>query len=163
MAEVNIQVVPPDSPQTFHLIANWYRSEWNIPHEKTIQRLQHVTTDKSQLQVLLTVDNLPISTGGLYTYVGLLDVVPEYNIYKSWLALVYTVSAQRKKGYGELICKFIQDHARKLCLDTMHLYTDTAEPLYKRLGWKEVERRSMGSRNIVVMKLDLSRSESQSN
>ena len=37
----------------------------------------------------------------------------------------------------------------------MYLFTDTAEQLYQRLGWTDMERLAMGDRNVVVMKNDL--------
>jgi GNAT superfamily N-acetyltransferase len=103
----------------------------------------------------MTVDNIPVSTGGLYNHVGLLDKEPRLKIHKNWLALVYTTPNKRQQGYGALICKHIQDHSRSLGLDTMYLFTDTAEQLYQRLGWTDMERLAMGDRNVVVMKKDL--------
>lgn len=140
---------------TFQLIADWYLSEWKIPIDKTIQRLRTITTDNSQFQILMTLDGTPISTGGLYDHVGLLDKEPRLKIYKNWLALVYTIPDKRHRGYGALICKHIQDHSKNLGIDTMYLFTDTAEQLYKRLGWNEMERLSMDSRNIVIMRKEL--------
>jgi hypothetical protein len=37
----------------------------------------------------------------------------------------------------------------------MYLFTDTAEQLYKRLGWTEMERLATGDRKVVIMKKDL--------
>lgn len=155
MSKINFHIVQPNDLITFQLIADWYLSEWKIPIDKTIQRLQTITADKSQFQILLTVDGIPISTGGLYNHVGLLDKEPRLKIYKNWLALVYTTPDKRHQGYGALICKNIQDHSKNLGLDTMYLFTDTAEQLYKRLGWTEMERLATGDRNVVIMKKDL--------
>jgi hypothetical protein len=58
------------------------------------------------------------------------------------------------RGTEHLICKHIQDHSRSLGLDTMYLFTDTAEQLYQR-GWTDMEILAMGDRNVVVMKKDL--------
>jgi GNAT superfamily N-acetyltransferase len=155
MNEINFQILQPGEETTFEIIASWYLSEWKIPREKTIQRLQTITADSSQFQVLMTVDGAPVSTGGLYNHVGLLDKEPRLKIYKNWLALVYTVPDKRHQGYGALICKHIQDLSQRIGVDTMHLFTDTAERLYKRLGWIEIERLNIGERNVVIMKKDL--------
>lgn len=103
----------------------------------------------------MTLDGTPVSTGGLYDHVGLLDKVPGLKIHKKWLALIYTIPDKRSKGYGALICKFIQDHAKNLGLNKIHLFTDTAEHLYKRLGWTEIEKITISDRNIVIMTKDL--------
>lgn len=154
MENIEFLILQPDDQQTFKLIADWYFTEWRIPIDKTMQRLQTITNDKTQFQVLMTLNKIPIATGGLYNHVGLIDKEPRFGIYKNWLALVYIIPNQRQKGYGASICNFIQEHSKSIGLDTLHLFTDTAEQLYKRLGWSEVERVSMGERNVVVMKFD---------
>jgi GNAT superfamily N-acetyltransferase len=155
MTKINFQILQSNDQPTFQLIADWYLSEWKIPRDKTIQRLQTITADSSQFQILMTLDGIPISTGGLYDHVGLLDKEPRLKIYKNWLALVYTTPDKRHQGYGALICKHIQNHSKYLGLDTMYLFTDTAEQLYKRLGWTEMERLATGDRKVVIMKKDL--------
>ncbi len=71
------------------------------------------------------------------------------------MAHVYTTPDQRGKGYGAIICKFIQDQSKNLGFDKIHLFTDTAERLYKRLGWLENERLTINDRNIIVMNKEL--------
>lgn len=155
MAKIKFKLLQPDDEETFNLIAEWYLNEWKISMRTTIQRLKLVTTNSSQFQVFMTLNGSPISTGGLYNHVGLLDKEPRFNIYKKWLALVYTIPEQRQKGYGALICKYIQEHSKKMGLEKMYLFTDTAERLYNRLGWTELERIQLGDRNVVVMKKNL--------
>ena len=103
----------------------------------------------------MTLDNIPVTTGGLYNHVGLINKEPRFEIYKNWLALVYTLPDMRHKGFGALICNYIHDYSKKLGVKEMHLYTDTAERLYERLGWNVLERLFVDKRNIVVMKKDL--------
>jgi GNAT superfamily N-acetyltransferase len=155
MAEIKFNLLRPDDQSAFKLIAGWYLNEWEIPVDKTIQRFQKLTTDKYLFQVIMMLDGIPVSTGGLYNHVALIDKEPRFKVYKHWLGLVYTIPEQRHKGYGALICKFIQGHSTTLGLNEMYLFTDTAEQLYKRLGWTELERLAMENRNVVVMKLDL--------
>lgn len=155
MAKINFQILQANDQTTFQLIAEWYFSEWKIPIEKTTQRLPVITSDNSQFQVLMTLDGIPIATAGLYNHVGLLDKEPRLKIFKNWLALVYTVPEQRHKGFGALICEKVEEHSKTLGIDSLYLFTDTAERLYKRLGWAEQERLAMGERNVVVMKKEL--------
>jgi GNAT superfamily N-acetyltransferase len=155
MADIRFHILQPDDNKLMQLIADWYLSEWNIPLAKTTERLQAITADKSQLQVIMMLNDTPVSTGGLYNHVGLLDKEPGFKIYKNWLALVYTVPAIRHQGYGALICNFIQEYAKQLGVEAMYLFTDTAERLYQKLGWYPLERLSLGERKIVVMKKEL--------
>ena len=152
MTKTNFHIVQPNDLPTFQLIANWYLSEWKIPIEKTLQRFETITADHSQFQVLMTLDGTPISTGGLYNHVGLLDKEAKFKIHKNWLALVYTIPDKRHQGYGAVICRYIEEHSKSIGVDTMYLFTDTAESLYKRLGWTEVERIIYNERNVIVMK-----------
>ena len=155
MINIKFHIVQPGDRETIKLIADWYLKEWNIPVDTTIKRLQTITADKEQFQVLMTLDDIPVSTGGLYDHVALLDKVPRLTIHKKWLALIYTIPDQRSKGYGALICKFIVDHSKNVGCNKIHLFTDTAERLYKRLGFSEIERFTINGRHIVIMVKDL--------
>jgi GNAT superfamily N-acetyltransferase len=155
MPAIKFKIVQPGDKNAMHLIANWYLSEWNIPVNKTIERLKAITADNTQLQVLMTLNNVPVTTGGLYHHVGLLDKEPRFKIYHNWLALVYTIPGMRRQGFGALICSYIQTYSKRSGMKEMYLFTDTAESLYERMGWHQVERLSLCQRNIVVMKKDL--------
>lgn len=139
----------------FQQIANWYQMEWKFPLETTISRLTAITPQKDQFQLVMTRDGVPIGTAGVYNTVRILEKIPRLNIYTHWLALVYTIPMERGKGYGALLCKKIEEEAKKEGISKLHLYTDTAESLYKRGGWQVVERIEVESRNIVLMEKNL--------
>lgn len=153
--KVNYQLVKSGDKQTIELIANWYVSEWNIPKEITIQKLSNFPDNGFPFQVLMTIDDIPVATGGIYDHVALLDREPRFKMYTPWLALVYTTNENRGKGYGALLCEKIQDMAKELGLKELFLFTHTAESLYKRLHWEQLERIEIGGKNIVVMKKQL--------
>ena len=152
MAEIKYQMIKPDDNENIELIADWYLSEWSIPVQTTIEKTKKLSIDNYEFQVLMTLDSKPVATGGLYNHVGLLDKVPRLKIYKNWLALVYTKPDFRGKGLGALICNQIQDYAKDLGLKEIYLFTHTAENLYKRLAWQQLERLALGGKDIVVMK-----------
>lgn len=153
--KITFKIIEPKDKESFEIIANWYFHHWKIPKERTLARLDEITRDPLQFQVLMLVNNTPVATGGVYSWVSILDKVPHLNNHKHWLALIYTDEAHRQKSYGALLCKFIQNHAKTLGLKKLHLYTDTAERLYARLGWQVLERISVAERNVVVMDFDL--------
>lgn len=155
MTSINYQFVKPDDNKNIELIADWYADEWHIPAQTTIRKLKDLSADKSQFQVLMTIDNIPIATGGLYNHVGLLDREPRFKIHQNWLALVYTKPEYRNNGYGALICNHIQDYSKELGLKEIVLFTHTAESLYRRLGWEQLERLALGGKDIVVMRKEL--------
>lgn len=106
---------------------------------------------KFQFQVMMSVDGVPLATGGLYNHVGILDKIPRLAIHPHWLALVYTLPEHRGKGYGASLCECIEQHAQSLGLKELALFTHTAESLYRRLGWRQAERIAAGGRDLVVM------------
>ncbi|NJL76805.1 MAG: GNAT family N-acetyltransferase [Saprospiraceae bacterium] len=155
MTNIKYQIVRPDDIKNIELIADWYLNEWNIPVQTTIDKTKKLLVDNFEFQILMTLDNKTIATGGLYNHVGLLDKEPRLKIYKNWLALVYTTPENRGKGLGALICRHIQTQAKDLGLKDIYLFTHTAENLYKRLEWQQLERLALGGKEIVVMKKEL--------
>ena len=155
MTNTHIELVSASNLSAINIVAEWYSIEWNIPIQTTIQKFNDLFDERSQFQVLLTNDGVPITTGGVYNYVGLLDREPSLKVYENWLALVYTQPEYRGQGYGALICEFIANHAKFLGLKELYLFTHTAESLYKRLGWQPTERLTLGGKAIVIMKKEL--------
>jgi GNAT superfamily N-acetyltransferase len=155
MSVISFNKVISNDKNSIELIAEWYLSEWNIPLEKTIIQISNFPVEGIPFQVIMTVDNLPVATGGIYNHVALLDRDPRFKIYKPWLALVYTTPENRNKGYGTLLCNEIEKLAKNYGLQEIFLFTHTAEALYKRLGWKQLERIHLNEKNIVVMKKEL--------
>lgn len=152
---INYQVVKSGDKHTIELIANWYLSEWNIAKEITIQKLSNFPDQGFPFQVIMTMNDIPVATGGIYEHVALLDREPKFKVYTPWLALVYTTKENRNKGYGALLCEKIQEIAKERGLKELFLFTHTAESLYKRLEWQELERIELGGKNIVVMQKQL--------
>lgn len=155
MENVEYQIIEPDDNENIMVIANWYLSEWNIPTEITIQKIKNLSEEGNEFQVLMKVNDKAIATGGIYNHVGIIDKEPRLKIHKNWLALVYTTPQNRDKGYGFLICTYIQTHSKKLGLKEINLFTHTAESLYNRLGWEKTERIVLGEKEIVIMKIGL--------
>jgi GNAT superfamily N-acetyltransferase len=144
-----------DDTNHIALISDWYQKEWNIPKEKTTDHLSGMKPGTIPFQIMMYVDGKPVATGGVYDHVGLLDKEPRFKVYPHWLALMYTIPSERSKGYGRILSEEILKVAKASGLHELYLFTDTAESLYKRVGWEVVERLTVGPRNIVVMKLEL--------
>ncbi len=155
MKDIKYQMIKPDDYKNIELIAAWYFSQWNIPLQTTIDKIRTLSIDKKEFQILMTLNNKPIATGGLYTHVSLLDKEPRFTNYKNWLGLLYTTPECRGQGYGAFICKHIQTQSKEIGIQEIYLFTHTAESLYKRIGWKQVERLSLSGKDIVVMKKEL--------
>ncbi len=147
--------ITPNDTDLISLIADRYFDEWNIDKSTTINRLNAFPDSGIPFQLVMMLDGIPIATGGVYDHVGLLDAEPRLKVYHPWLALVYTMPEHRGKGYGALLCEEIQAQAKSTRTDMLYLFTHTAESLYKRLGWEEMERIALKGKDIAIMKKEL--------
>ena len=100
----------------------------------------------------MKLNDVPIATGGMHNHVGLLDKEPRFKQYKNWLALVYTIPGKRQQGFGASICEYIERLSKDRGLKELFLFTDTAERLYTRLGWNELERLPLGKKECCCNK-----------
>lgn len=152
MENIAVKIFEPDDVSASSFIAEAYQSEWKIAEAETLNQLAKCQVDSAPFQMILSIDNQLIATGGIYNHVGLLTIEPRFAIYKNWLALVYSVSEKRGKGYGATLCEAIEAHSKAIGLTELHLFTHTAESLYKRLGWEALERLILRGKEIVVMR-----------
>lgn len=152
MDNPQFQLIHADNHAEIDLIAAWYLEEWGVPLEKTISKLKKLNQATNEFHVLMKVDGVPVATGGVHHYVSLLDRELRMRQYTYWLALVYSVPDVRGRGMGAALCEYIHKHAQMLGLEQIVLFTHTAEPLYKRLGWQVIERLQDGDKDIVIMK-----------
>ncbi len=151
MDNVQFHIVTPNDDEEIALIAAWYLEEWGVPQEKTISKLKNLNPATNEFHVLMTLDGIPVATGGVHHYVSLLDREPRMRQYSHWLALVYSIPECRGKGFGAALCEYIHAYAQTLGLEQIVLFTHTAEPLYKRLGWQVLERLQEGDKDVAVM------------
>lgn len=152
---IRFQRVRPEDEKSIALIAGWYAAEWKIPESVTVGKLQGFPAEGTPFQLLLTRDDRPLATGGIHARVGLIDKEPRFGVFKNWLALLHTVPESRGQGLGSRLCEALAAQAKESGLLELHLFTHTAEGLYRRLGWQEVERLEINDRQIVVMRLEL--------
>ena len=152
---IQFELVKSGDENSIGKIAGWYFSEWKIDPVKTVKKLSRLPGHGVPFQILMTVEKIPVATGGLYDHVGLLDVAPKFRIYGPWLALVFTTPENRNKGYGTLLCEEIQNRSKELGLKEIFLFAGAASSLYRRMGWVSIEERSIKGREAVVMKKDL--------
>jgi GNAT superfamily N-acetyltransferase len=155
MDSIDYKRITPADTELIGRIADWYFNEWNIDKAATIKRLTDFPNDGIPFQWIMTLDGSPIATGGVYEHVGLLDAVPRLKEFQPWLALVYTLPDHRGKGYGAMLCEEIQARAKTTGTEDLYLFTHTAESLYKRLGWEQLERIALKGKDIAIMKKEL--------
>jgi len=156
----NYQIITELDDSLKKMVAEWYNEEWQIPLVNTLALLDKITGDAAQVHVVLMVDDRPVATAGLHNSVGIMAYYPELSELKNWLALVYTVPSERKKGYATLLCEYLEAVARQKRLPSLHLFTHTAEDLYRSLQWTTTRHLHHGTKKIALMQKRLDQASS---
>lgn len=138
--EIKIGRLDPSDRESILKIAHWYLEEWNTPIEKTLHRLGSQSENDILFQLVLTIDNELIATGGLYNDVNLIRVHMELKKFGPWVGMLYTREQYRNYGFGSMLLTDIERRASERNLKKIYLYTFTAESLYRRCGWTEIDR-----------------------
>jgi GNAT superfamily N-acetyltransferase len=136
-------------------ICKWYLAEWSMPEERTRKILSKRLGTDVPFQTVCLLDGRPVGTAGLYESVGICRAEARFRVLRPWLALFYTQAEFRGRGIGAWMCTRMDAEALRLGLDRYYLYTLTAESLYRRLGWTEMERVHYRGKEAVVMFKDL--------
>ena len=103
-----------------------------------------------QTFVLLLGDQ-PVGTASLATED--LDERPDLT---PWLAGVFVVPEARGRGYAARLVAAVEAACQSACISTVWLYTNTAERLYARAGWRVVETVPRhGKRPVTLMRRNL--------
>ena len=70
-----------------------------------------------------------------------------------WLGEVLTLPAQRGKGLATALVMACVQRCREQDLRALYLYTPDQQALYQRLGWQEIEQRTVAEETVSVMQL----------
>lgn len=134
------------------LISNWYEKEWSIPKNITADSFVDIPNSRVIFQTIMTLNGVPIGTGGIYRKVGIQDKVKKYGDYEPWLALMYTTPEVRGTGLGGQLLAAIEMQAQQYSLDKIYLFTHTAKSLYLKNSWDVEDEFLINERVITVMK-----------
>jgi GNAT superfamily N-acetyltransferase len=141
-----------DHPELIPRLAKWRWQEWG-----------HLTPDRmldeweERLAQLSQRDRIPLT---LVVFegdqpVGLASLVHHdmdtRNDLSPWLAGLLVLPKYRKHGYGSALVVAIETRARDLGIDTLYLYTHSAQAIYEQLGWQVIKQESYQGRNVLIM------------
>ncbi|MBM1106384.1 GNAT family N-acetyltransferase [Aurantibacter crassamenti] len=149
--KIEYRNISPNETEAINQISDWYLSEWKISKIKTTKSLTESTNQNVIFQTIMTDEKKLIGTGGLYHKVGIQSRIKKYENYSPWIALMFTEPKIRGKGLGSKLLDEIELEAKKKGFEKIYLFTHTAESLYIRKGWNEIDRYQIEGKNIVIM------------
>lgn len=82
------------------------------------------------------------------------EIDPKHDL-TPWLAALFVAPEFRQRGIGAALVRAIEDHARAVGTETLHLYTVEATAFYAKLGWRTCERFDWHGEPMVLMAREL--------
>ncbi len=81
-----------------------------------------------------------------------LEIQPELT---PWLGGLFVIPKWRRMGVASTLIQRAIEEAQRLKLRQLYLWTASAESLYLKLGWSEVERTKYCGQRIVIMRREV--------
>jgi N-acetylglutamate synthase-like GNAT family acetyltransferase len=144
-----------DRPDLVEVTARWRWEEWlhgKEPFEDALKRAQRTSAMDLTIPrtLVLLVDDEPIGTASLTAHD--LEERPDLT---PWLAGVFVSPHARGRGHVVRLIAAVEEDARQASISTLWLYTNTAERIYARAGWRTVETVLHDGKPFALMRRDL--------
>lgn len=144
-----------DRPDLVEVTARW---RWEAfihdtePFEDVLKRAQRTSSMGLTIPrtLVLLVDDEPVGTASLTAHD--LEERPDLT---PWLAGVFVAPHARGRGYAAQLVAAVEGEARKASISTLWLYTNMAERIYARVGWRTVETVLHHGKPFALMRRDL--------
>jgi len=168
------------------IVAEWLYQEWDYLYPggslqtRTEQVYQRARPEGIPTVFIALADKTPVGTSCLLEYDSAVDRAIEAAhladaargqadlkwlearvIPTPWLASVYVIPEYRRRGIAGQLVRHAMQAARRLGVETLYLYTDTAgaEALYLSLGWQVLERLVYTDMHTTLMFANLTQLE----
>ena len=142
-------------PDLVEVTVRWRWNEWlrdREPFEDALERAKQATAMglKIPQSFVLLIDDEPVGTASITAHD--LEERPDLT---PWLAGVFVVPEARGRGYAAKLVAAVEEEARRQSISTLWLYTNTAERIYVRVGWRTVETILHDGKPSALMRRDL--------
>jgi GNAT superfamily N-acetyltransferase len=152
-AEISIEYLR-DHPHLINELAKLSWNEWQPIYQERSQNFEdalnnyrgRMNTDRLPVTVVALSKNQLVGTVSLKFHD--LDIRPQLD---PWLGALLVLPDWRGQGIASLLMQRAVDIARTLNIAQLYLWTSSAEGLYRKLGWRVVERTEYCGKTIVVM------------
>ncbi|MBS9402266.1 GNAT family N-acetyltransferase [Halomonas sp. TRM85114] len=72
-----------------------------------------------------------------------------------WLASVFIRLGWRGRGIASRLIQHVEQEAQAHGHHRLYLYTPDQQPLYRRLGWRDIEQRDYHGEAVTIMQCDV--------
>jgi predicted amidohydrolase/GNAT superfamily N-acetyltransferase len=143
-----------DHPDLVPVIAEWHWRDWNDqPLDFWIRcHATEARRDGIPRAWVAFLDGRPVGSVSLVerNMDSRSDLSP-------WLAALWVRPEHRGRGIGTVLTRRCEEEARRLKIDRLYLYTESAAGFYAGLGWKVLSEEEYECAPIVVMSRELRR------
>ncbi len=145
-----------ERPDLAAVTATWrweaFYRKYDHPLDEVIAEAQRTAGQALAMPrtLVLLADDEPVGTASLTAHD--LDERPELT---PWLAGVYVVPHARGRGDAGRLVAAVENEAAANGVRTLWLYTNTAERIYQRAGWRTTEIVQRKGKPYAVMRRDL--------
>jgi GNAT superfamily N-acetyltransferase len=148
-------VTTAERPELVAVAAEWIWREWARPKGRALERVvarmaaRRAACGPEQTFVLLDRGQ-PAATASLVHED--LDARPDLT---PWLASVFVHPDFRGRGHAPRLVRAVEASCVAAGVATLYLNSNTAVPLYARLGWREIGEAPSGAETVTLMRRDL--------
>jgi GNAT superfamily N-acetyltransferase len=140
----------------FDIIAEYHQKEWAHLYDgetldgRKIRMQSYFSDDFVPSLFVAKNDNSIIGTASIKKY----DLSTDEG-FTPWMSSIFIFPKHRKKGYSKTLVKHLMEQAKLNDINKMYLYTEDADGLYAKLGWKTLSKRQCQGHDIIVMEAEL--------
>ena len=146
-------------PELADELARWAWTEWRVFFDargRTCDDARRSYGERAQIGAL-PLALVAFAGGKLVGTVSLMvHDLPTRPELTPWLASLFVVPDFRRRGVASLLIERAVVEAARLKLPTLYLWTSSAEAeaLYRKVGWRSVERTEYCGKEIVIMQIE---------
>ncbi len=137
---MKIEFLKSGDTNTIKQIAHWYYEEWQIPMDRTIEKLEKLPEEINSFQLVVCETGKIAATAGLCKEVSIHQEHPQLKKYDPWVSLLYTALPFRGMGFASSLLAKLEARSKELGFSKIYLSTHTnALEFYQNRTWKVIE------------------------
>jgi GNAT superfamily N-acetyltransferase len=143
-----------DHPECRPTLAAWYQREWPELFDENFTPFHEMdgamNRDRIDCTLLGFVNGRVAATAALLSE----DVLP-FPEFSPWLGTVVVDPHLRAQGLGKQIVTAAMQHAVRIGLTTLHLWTPNHRAFYEKLGWTFVRDYAFRDHPVSILRISL--------